>query len=684
VHRAATPDDRAVTDYLFYLLLGSGAGAIIAALALGLVVTYQGSGVVNFSLGAMATWVAYVYADLRSGAYPFPVPGLPDRYHFGGGLADDVGFRLALTLALATAIALGGLVYLLVFRPLRSAPALAKVVAAVGVTIVLMALAERRFADRTSVRVSPILPREPVTITDDLTVPRDGLWLAAIVIAIGIALWAGSKYTRLGLATRAAAGNEKGAVLLGYSPDRLAAVSFVIASLVTGLVAILASPMIQLGSAVFTFGFLVPALGAALIGSFRHVGPTVVAGIAIGMVQSSFTKLQGDISWFPEYGAREGLPFLVIIAAMVLLGERLPDRGAIDTWRLASVPAARVTPVSVAAPIVAAIAGLLLLGPLWRGAIMTTVIGVVLALSFVVLTGFAGQTSLAQMAVAGIAGFALSKLAMEYGVPFPIAPILAALIATVCGMLIGLPALRLRGINLAIVTLAGGVAVSEFVFKNPRYVGDVSTGGAKVPNPDLFGWDLGLVLGSKSSRPVFGIFLVVVASALAIAVTNLRRSTTGRRLLAIRSNERAAAAVGISVARVKMLAFALSSFLAGCAGCLIAYRFGAVSSMSFGMFASLTAVAVAYLGGITSVSGAVTAGIVATSGVAFFGMSQVLGPSGPWGAFIGGVLLIIVAIRYPEGIAGALRSRAEARRRDRADPAPAGDRPVEALVSEPA
>jgi branched-chain amino acid transport system permease protein len=684
VHRAATPDDRAVTDYLFYLLLGSGAGAIIAALALGLVVTYQGSGVVNFSLGAMATWVAYVYADLRSGAYPFPVPGLPDRYHFGGGLADDVGFRLALTLALATAIALGGLVYLLVFRPLRSAPALAKVVAAVGVTIVLMALAERRFADRTSVRVSPILPREPVTITDDLTVPRDGLWLAAIVIAIGIALWAGSKYTRLGLATRAAAGNEKGAVLLGYSPDRLAAVSFVIASLVTGLVAILASPMIQLGSAVFTFGFLVPALGAALIGSFRHVGPTVVAGIAIGMVQSSFTKLQGDISWFPEYGAREGLPFLVIIAAMVLLGERLPDRGAIDTWRLASVPAARVTPVSVAAPIVAAIAGLLLLGPLWRGAIMTTVIGVVLALSFVVLTGFAGQTSLAQMAVAGIAGFALSKLAMEYGVPFPIAPILAALIATVCGMLIGLPALRLRGINLAIVTLAGGVAVSEFVFKNPRYVGDVSTGGAKVPNPDLFGWDLGLVLGSKSSRPVFGIFLVVVASALAIAVTNLRRSTTGRRLLAIRSNERAAAAVGISVARVKMLAFALSSFLAGCAGCLIAYRFGAVSSMSFGMFASLTAVAVAYLGGITSVSGAVTAGIVATSGVAFFGMSQVLGPSGPWGAFIGGVLLIIVAIRYPEGIAGALRSRAEARRRDRADPVPAGDRPVEALVSEPA
>jgi branched-chain amino acid transport system permease protein len=108
-------------DYLYYLLLGTGAGAIIAALGLGLVITYQGSGVVNFAHGAMATWVVYVYADLRRGSYPLPIPGLPGRYHFGGSMADDVGFRWALTLSLLTAVALGALVYLLVFRPLRKA-----------------------------------------------------------------------------------------------------------------------------------------------------------------------------------------------------------------------------------------------------------------------------------------------------------------------------------------------------------------------------------------------------------------------------------------------------------------------------------------------------------------------------------------------------------------------------------
>lgn len=648
-----------MTDYLFYLLLGSGAGAIIAALGLGFVVTFQGSGVVNFALGSMATWSAYVYADLRRGAYVFPIPGLPDRYHFGGSLEGDVGFRLAIALALLTTVVMGALVYMLVFRPLRSAPALAKVVASVGLTIVLLSLVERRFSEQISVRVRPILPREPVTITGDLTVPRDGLWLALVVIGLAVALWAGSTFTRLGRATRAAAENEKGAVLLGYSPDLLGLLSFVTAAFVVGLVAILAAPMIQLGSGVFTFGYMVPALGAALIGTFRRVGPTVVAGMLIGMVQSTFIKLQGDLSWFPKYGAREGLPFLIIIVAMVLLGERLPERGSVDHWRLARVPQAKVTPLAVAIPSIAAIVGLLAFGPLWRAAIMTTLVAVVMSLSFVVLTGFAGQTSLAQMAIAGIAGFALSKLAMRWGVPFPIAPLLAAALAALCGMVIGLPALRLRGTNLAIVTLAGGVAVNEFVFKNPTFVGDVSTGGAKVPNPKLFDWDLGLILGTKSSRPVFGIMLVVVAVLLALVVANLRASATGRTLLAIRSNERAAAAAGIAVARTKMLAFGFSAFVAGIAGCLVAYRFGSVSEMSFGLFASLTALAVAYLGGITSVSGAVTAGMVTAAGVAFFGMSELIGGLGDWSALIGGVLLIFTAIQNPEGIAGAVRAGAQ-------------------------
>lgn len=641
-----------MNDYAFFLLLGTGAGAMIAALALGLVITFQGSGVVNFAFGAMTMWVVYVYADLREGAYPFPIPGLPDRYHFD----DDVGFAWALTLALLTAALLGLIVYFLVFKPLDKAPALAKVVASVGLLVMFTTLVERRF-EKTNIRVSEILPREPVELWDGVTVPRTGLWLAAITVLVAALLWGYSRFTRLGLVVRASAENEKGAILLGYSPTFLAAFSFVLAGVVSGFIAILFAPMIQLSSTVFTFGYLIPAIGAALVGSFRYIVPTVATGLAIGMVQSSFTKLQVDLSWFPDYGAREGLPFLVIIFVMVMAGEKLPSRESIDDWKLPTVPPARVTPASVVVPVALAIAGLVFLGPLWRAAIMTTVIATVLALSFVVLSGFAGQTSLAQLAFSGVAGFSLSKLAVAGGVPFPIAPLLAALLAAAFGILVGLPVLRLRGTNLAIVTLAGGVAIAEFLFKNPNFVGDASTGGAQIPNPSLGGWDFGLVLGTKSSRPVFGIFLVVVTTILGLLVAALRASGTGRRMLAVRSNERAASAVGINVVTVRLLAFAISAFIAGVAGTLIGYRFGAVSDSSFGVIASLTAIAVAYLGGVTSVSGAVTAGVVATSGVAFFTTSRLFDSFGAWEVYIGGIFLILTAILNPEGIAGGIRAQ---------------------------
>jgi ABC-type branched-subunit amino acid transport system permease subunit len=305
-----------------------------------------------------------------------------------------------------------------------------------------------------------------------------------------------------------------------------------------------------------------------------------------------------------------------------------------------------------------AVLGLFAFGPLWRAALMTTVIASVFALSLVVLTGFGGQTSLAQMAFAGVAGFSLSKLATQYDIPFPIAPLLAAFGAMIFGLIVGIPALRVRGTNLAIITLAGGVTIAEFVFKNPAFIGDIASGGAKVPNPKLGPWDFGLVFGNKVSRPIFGVFLVVILILLCIAVANIRRSGSGRVMLAVRGNERAASAIGINVVRVKMTMFGFSSFIAGVGGTLVAYRFGSVSDLSYGVMASLTALSVAYLGGITSVSGAVTAGITATAGVAFYGMNQIIGGMGRWEPFIGGTLLIFTAVQNPEGIAGAIRAGA--------------------------
>jgi branched-chain amino acid transport system permease protein len=143
---------------------------------------------------------------------------------------------------------------------------------------------------------------------------------------------------------------------------------------------------------------------------------------------------------------------------------------------------------------------------------------------------------------------------------------------------------------------------------------------------------------------------------LVVVVANIRRSATGRRILAVRSNERAAAAAGIHVAGTKLVGFAMSAALAAVAGCLVAYRFGSVSDASFGVMASLTALAFAYLGGVGTVGGAVAAGLLVPSGVVFFVLSRLSGSVGPWEAFIGGVLLVVMAIGQPEGVAGAWRA----------------------------
>ncbi len=655
-------------EYLGFLILGTGAGAIIAAMSLSLLITQQGAATVNLSLGATMTWTAHLYADLRDGFYTLPFPVLPDRIDLGG----DVGLATALVLSLGTAALMAVLLFRLVFRPLYDAPTLSTIVAGIGIIIMFTALVELRFADAAGIRVDSILPNDPVSVPGGLGMPSDGLWLAAIVVVVAIGLWALSRYSRVGLMVRAASQNEKGLSLLGLSAKRIAEASYVFSTLLASLVGILAAPMLQLTSVTYTFTFLIPALGAAVMARFRSIGLALFVAFAIGMIQSTFIKAQIDLAWWPRSGAREGFPFLVIIVAMWLRGDSLPDRGAVSSWRLSRVPQAKVTPLSIGIPIAAALVGLYLLGPLWRTATISTTIAIVFALSFVVLTGFAGQTSLAQMAIAGMAGFSLSRIATDLGVPFPAAPLLAALIATAAGVLVGFPALRVRGTNLAIVTLGGSVAITEFFFKNPDFIGGLDSGGARVPNPSIGSFDFGLVLGDESSRPIFGVFLVIVAALLALAVANLRRGAIGRRLLAVRGNERAALASGISVFKVKLAAYAISSFIAGIGGCLIAYRFGRVSDASFGVVASLAALAVAYLGGISSVSGAVTAGLVAASGVAFFGLTELLPSFGAWETFIGGFFLVLTAVLNPEGIAGGIQQEVAHKRARRLEHAQAG------------
>ena len=665
-----------------------GTGALISAIALGVVLTYRGSGVLNFANGVVTIFIAYWFYGLRFEGKLY-IPPLPNPLAlieivvnlFNGSqenldlpnwptVIDLPGEQLALPIALLAAlvlsILLGLFLHFVVFRPLRNAPVLAKVVTSVGLFVVLQEFVRLRFGETVKSGIQLPLPKGKVKLPGDLgAIPNNQLFLVAVVVAIAVALWAVFKYTRFGLATRAAAENEKGAIVLGFSPDFLAGSNWVISTVIAGMLGVLASPITNLDTITMPL-LIVPALGAALLASFSSFGMTVFAGIGIAMAQA-WIQYQGAQSWFPSGvlpapGLVQALPFIIIVIAMFARGKSLPVRGAVTLGRMPfAVRPKKVVPLTI----LGSLAALVLLFGFnydWRQSTINTLVAIAIALSMVVLVGFVGQISLAQMAIAGTAGFFLSKYFSD--LPFPLGAVVGALVASIFGTLIAVPALRVRGVNLAVITLSAAVAIEQLIFKNKSFAGE--SGALKVLPPEIGGKDFGpnntdlKVFGLKAKDDIppnvwFGVVCLVIVVLLCLMVVNVRRSATGRQFLAVRSNERAAAATGINVARAKVLAFGLSAFIAGIGGALSGYRFGSVTPQYFGAFASLTFLAFAYLGGIASVSGAVVAGIIAPNGLNYNFLENILHIDPGYVTLIGGIGLIVTAVRNPEGIAGTSR-----------------------------
>jgi ABC-type branched-subunit amino acid transport system ATPase component/ABC-type branched-subunit amino acid transport system permease subunit len=623
-------------------LLGLGSGGVFAALALALVITYRASGVVNFATGAMALYAAYTYAGLRRGLLLVPIPGLPKTLDLG----QELGFAPALALSMVVAALLGALLYLLVFRPLRDAPPLARAVASLGVLVVIQGVLAIRQGTNT-VSVAAIFPAERWEL-GSVAVLSDRFYLALTVVGLTLLLAAGFRYTRFGLLTRATADTQTGAYVSGVSPDRVALANWMISGMVAGVAGILIAPVNPLTPVTYTL-FVVPALAAAVVGRFQHLVPIVAAGIAIGMLQSEALSLASDFSWVPQTGAAEMVPLIVILVALVVVGGGLPVRGGLTRQPLGRAPRPRalVLPTIVGAAV--GVLALVLTAGTWRAAVIGTLIAAVIGLSLVVVTGYAGQVSLAQLALAGTAAFSLSALTEGWGVPFPIAPLLAALVSTAIGVVVGLPALRIRGLTLGVVTLALAYAIEAVWFRNSDIV---PSSGARVTPPSMFGVDLGIGAGRDFPRIEFGLVCLVTLVAVALGVAVLRRSTLGSAMLAVRANERSAAAAGVNVVRVKVLSFALASFIAGLGGSLLAYRRGVVSFDSFTAIGGLALLSTAYLAGVTSVWGGLHAGILASSGITFIALDRWV-DLGAWFQVISGVLLVVTLIANPEGIAAA-------------------------------
>lgn len=630
-------------EILQFALLGLGAGTVYAALGTGVVLTYQAAGVVNISVGALAMYTAYTYAFLHNdGLLVLPV---------GSFEVSGLPMAVEVVICLAVAAVLGLLAYGLVFRPLRGASGLLRLVAGVGVTLLLQSLVVLRFPS-TSASVRAILPDRPLHL-GDLALPLDRLVLAGIVIAVAMALWALSRWTRSGLAMRAVAEDERAATLLGHSPDRLSAMAWTGSAVLAGLLGILAAPITSLDPVTNTL-FVIPALTVAIVGRLSSFGTTVAAGMVLGMIQSVILALQGDHDWLPQTGLREALPFVVIIAALALVGGRLPTRGTSEDARLPAVPREMPRPYTVVGSLIVAVALILALGGPYRTALTTSIVAVLVCLSIVVLTGMLGQVSLAQMTFAGAAGFVLSGLTTRAHLPFPLAPLCAVAVAVVVGMAVAVPALRIRGVTLGVVTLAFGVALTEFVFKNPDWTGGL--GGSRVPEARLFGAGLG-----GGGDVSFALFALAVVTICTLAVVALRRTRLGGQMLLVRGNERAASAAGVNVAGVKVAGFGIAAGLAGIAGVLLGYQQQSLSFQDFDVFVSLTYVATVYLAGISRVSGAVVTGLMAPGGLLFYSLERWL-HLGRYSAIVSAVGLILALVTTPGGVAGELDHRARSLR----------------------
>jgi ABC-type branched-subunit amino acid transport system ATPase component/ABC-type branched-subunit amino acid transport system permease subunit len=648
--------------HLEFLLLGLANGAVFAALGLALTVTYRSSGVMNFATSTMALFTAYVYAGLRDGDLVLLIPGLPARI--------DLGARLtlvpAILVSLVIAALLGLFLYVAVFRPLRHASATAKAVASLGVMVVMTGvIVQRQGTDPPPVRA--VFAEGDYEVLG-ATVTQDRVWFAVSVVLVAVGIWALTRFTRFGLNTRAVAESERGAVLSGLSPDRIAALNWMLSAVVCGVAGILISSILQLLPIQYAL-IIVPALATALLGGFERVGPVVVGGLAIGMLQSEMGYLRSQHEWLPSSGLAELVPLALILLVLVVRTRPLPSRGVILGHDLARAPRPRHLARTTAIATALAAIVLVVLSGADRAAFVTSLIFAVIALSYVVVTGYTGQISLAQLTLAGVAGFILGPLTTTWRVPlfdvqlpFPIAPIVAALGATVIGVAFGLPAVRVRGLQLAVVTLAFAVAVEAIWFRNSDFV---TSSGFDVDDPTLFGWDLGIGVGLDYPRIEFAFLVLAVLVAAAVGVARLRTSRLGSAMLAVRANERSAAAAGVNVAATKLIAFAIGAFLAGLGGSLLAYKQGNVTFDTFTVMLGLGFFATAYMAGITSVSGAVIAGMISANGIVFAFLGDVI-DIGEWFTTISGIGLILTVIANPEGIAGKVHEQID-RVRNRAD-----------------
>jgi branched-chain amino acid transport system permease protein len=583
---------------ILFIVVGVTLGSIYAVAAAGLVVTYTTSGIFNFAQGAIGMILTFVYWQLK----------------VGWGLQTMLA--LGLTVLIAAPL-LGAAIERVFMRRLTQAPLVASLVATVGLLVFFVGLADTVWPSDQYRTIGTFFAANKIQIGGTF-IP----WFRIITIIVGIfiavLLWLLLRRTRIGIAMRAVVDNRELAALNGARPGRISMFSWALGSSMAAMAGIfLAEELGALSSQGLTF-FIVDAFGAAIIGRLRSLPLTLVGGAVIGF-SLSFQRNFLDLGqrWS---AAGTAIPSIILFLALLFV-----PQARIEGRRLGRAVAARVPSIKRAltgfiALFIVVVVLAALLGRVDVRRVETAMILAFAMLSLVPLTGWAGQISFAQITFLGIGAWAATEFSNEggavfglhlYGTGSPWGLLMGAAVAVPIGLLMALPALRLRGLYLALASMAFALMAVPLFFDQP----EVFAGSAKYGSPiGIFGYHfnepfsvLGIQFGTDAG---FLLLTTALFGLVGLGVVALRRGAFGRRLIAMRDSPAACATLGVNLRATKFAVFGLSAAIAGFAGALFAVAQGSAQSTDFLAFQGLPFLLLLVVGGVAVVSGAVLGGFL--------------------------------------------------------------------------
>ena len=612
--------------YWSLVAIGLFIGSIYGLAAMGLVLTYKTTGVFNFAYGAVAMVCGFAYWQFH------------DSWHLRAWIA--------LPLLLLVVAPLIGLLFEALFRPLAGLSAEVPLVVSLALLALLQAAAVLIWNGQER-GLEPVIPRSTFRV-GSLYVGYDQVGTLAIALLMGGVLWWLLRHTRFGTATRAVVDNRDLASMIGVSGESVRRTAWIISSMFAALVGVLLSPSQGLDTNNLVLVVLA-SITPAVIGRLVSLPWAFGGALGIGVLTSVLHKWSnsGTVA-----NVESSIPWLLLFVALIVLGGKLKEAGlSVRPMAASSAPdagggtdgggasgardrARRSTGIGVALFVVAVLLPLAVHGP-DLGHLTYGVIWAMVAVTLVVLTGWAGQISIAQFSFVGLGAYAVGHLAGSHGGNFVAAALAGMSIAVPLGLLVGLPSLRLKGLYLALATLAFALIMDGVVFNSVGVSGGLT--GLLDPRPKIAG------VSFASAASLYELCLWVLGAVL-LGAFLLSRGPVGRRLLILRDSPLAASTLGVNLTVTKLVAFAACGVVAALAGSLYGVYLQSITPFDFSWSWSLELLLLVVLGGRAVLSGAVVAGLVSMI-PAFFGANPNVGHYISLGVALG----VIGLARNPEG-----------------------------------